>query len=394
MYNSIIQSPLAKVIKREIQRITGSWIYLFITLLGPLLSFLLVMNIFVVGTPTKLPVTVVDQDHTPFSRKFVSMVDATQTVNILSNSNSLQSAREEMLKGNIDAILLIPKGFEKEVQTGKSESVELYINNTNVLKGSLIQSAIQKTAATLSTGVKLQVALKKGIPEEQAMGQVYPVRLDQHILFNPYTNYSYFLATALLPVLLIVFTLLGSIYTLGMEIREGTTRSWLQAANENITVAVIGKFLPYLFLMLVNTGVMNYILTHHLGFQLKGNWIVMMAGQTLMLVAYQAMAIFLLSLSGNTRLALSLGSAYSMMALTFSGLTFPVFAMPLLARLFAYLFPFYYWMQIFMSQGLRGAPIYQTIIPLLGLVLFIVAGFMLLPRLKKIVSNPVYQNKI
>ncbi len=394
MYNTIIQSPLAKVIKREIQRITGSWVYLFITLLGPLLSFLLVMNIFVAGTPTKLPVTVVDQDHTPFSRKLISMVDATQTVNILSNSNSLTGAREEMLKGNIDAVLLIPKGFEKKVQTGKSESVELYINNTNVLKGSLIQSAIHKTAATLSTGVKLQVALKKGIPEEQAMGQVYPVRLDQHILFNPYTNYSYFLATALLPVLLIVFTLLGSIYTLGMEIREGTAQSWLQAANGNMLAAVVGKFVPYLFLMLVNTGVMNYILTHHLGFQLKGNWMVMMAGQTLMLIAYQAVAVFLLSLSGNTRLALSLGSAYSMMALTFSGLTFPVFAMPLLARLFAQLFPFYYWMQIFMSQGLRGAPIYQTIIPLLGLVLFIVAGFMLLPRLKKIVTNPVYQNKI
>ncbi|MGQ1946292.1 ABC transporter permease [Geofilum sp. OHC36d9] len=394
MYKQFINSPFANVLKREIDRITGNWIYLFITLLGPLFSFIIVMNIFVAGVPSDVPVALVDNDNTALSRQLGRMVDATRTVKISAALPTLESARDQMMKGHVNAVLYIPSDFEKQIQTGKSQPIELFINNSNVLKGSLIQSAIYKTAATMSTGVKLQVAMKQGIPQTQAMEQVYPLRLDQHILFNPFTNYSYFLVTALMPLLLVVFTLLGTIYTMGMEIRQGTAKNWLKAANQNMVIALAGKFLPYLFLMLVNTGVMNYILAHHLGFALKGNWLTMMIGQTLMLIAYQAAAIILLSLSGNTRLALSLGSAYSMMALTFSGLTFPVFGMPLLARIFAHLFPFYYWMQIFMSQGLRAAPVYQTAIPIIAMLLFILIGFLLTPRLKSIMTNKFYQQKI
>ncbi len=394
MYKRLLNIPLIAVIKRETDRMTNSWVYLFMTLLGPLFSFIIVMNIFVKGSPDDLPLTVVDNDHTAFSRKIISMVDATKSVKVVSNSHSLNQGREEMLKGKVDAVLLIPKDFEKEILSGGSGSLELYINNTNVLKGSLIQSDIYKAINTVSTGIKIQLATKKGLKEEEARSQAYPVRLDQHILFNPFINYSYFLSTSLFPVLLIVFILLSSIYALGIEIREGTTMKWMEAANNNINVAVIGKLLPYLFLMLVNTGIANYILSKHLGFHIKGNWLILVLGQIFMLIAYQATAVILLSLSGNTRLALSLGSAYSMMALTFSGLTFPVFAMPLAAKIFAHIFPFYYWMEIFMSQGLRGAPLIHAIIPLLTLTLFIVAGWMLFPRVKRIITNPEFQNKI
>jgi ABC-2 type transport system permease protein len=394
MYKQLIKSPFANVLKREIDRITGNWIYLFITLLGPLFSFIIVMNIFVAGVPSDMPVALVDNDNTALSRQLGRMVDATRTVKISADLPTLESARDQMMKGLVNAVLYIPSDFEKKIQSGKSQPIELFNNNSNVLKGSLIQSAIYKTAATMSTGVKLQVAMKQGIPQAQAMEQIYPLRLDQHILFNPYINYSYFLVTALMPLLLVVFTLLGTIYTMGMEIRHGTGKDWLKTANQNMIIALAGKFLPYLFLMLVNTGVMNYILAHHLGFALNGNWLTMMVGQTLMLIAYQAAAIILLSFSGNTRLALSLGSAYSMMALTFSGLTFPVFGMPLLAKIFAHLFPFYYWMQIFMSQGLRAAPVYQTAIPIIAMLLFILIGFLLTPRLKSIMTNKFYQHKI
>ncbi len=394
MYKKIWDSWLFNVVKREVRRMTNSWVYLFMTLLGPLFSFIIVMNIFVEGTPNNLPITVIDYDNSALSRNIINMVNATKSVNIISNSFDLNQARNEMLKGNIDAILVVPQGFEKEVLRAQNKTLELYINNTNVLKGSLIQSDIYKAINTASTGVKIQVAMKGGAKEEAAYAQSYPVQLDQHILFNPYTNYSYFLATSLFPVLLIVFILLGSIYAIGIEIREGTTKLWLEAANNKINVAVIGKLLPYLFLMIVNTGISNYILSEHRGFQIKGNWLIMMLGQIFMLVAYQATAIIMLCFSGNTRLSLSLGSAYSMMAITFSGLTFPVFAMPKLAQVFAHIFPFYYWMQIFMSQGLRNAPIFQTIIPLLMLLLFIVVGWMLLPRLEKIILDSEFQNKL
>lgn len=387
-------SPFFKVLLREIKRMTSSKTYLFITLIGPLLSFIVVMNIFLEGVPASLPVVVVDDDQSATARKLVRMIDATRIARITKSAESLDQARDLMLRGQCEAVIHIPGNFEANVLRGSSSQVTLLINNTNVVKGGLLQSGIYKTVSTFSTGVKVQTAMKSGAVQSQALEQVYALRLDSRPLFNPFTNYSYFIATALMPLLIVVFTLLGSIYTIGMEIRNGTGQNWLRLANNSITTALAGKLLPYIFLMLVNAAVMNYIMVHHLGFPLRGYWGAIMLGQLLLIIAYQMVGVVMLGITGNTRLSLSLASAYSMMAFTFSGLTFPIMGMPLVAKIFAHLFPFTYWIDLFMGQGLRGEPLLQTILPLLALLLFCFLGWLLTGRLKQIVINPHYQNKI
>ena len=50
-----------------------------------------------------------------------------------------------------------------------------------------------------------------------------------------------------------------------------------------------------------------------------------------MILSYQFMAIFIVTLTRNLRLAISIASAYTMLALTYAGLTFPLFGMPVIA---------------------------------------------------------------
>jgi ABC-2 type transport system permease protein len=382
-----------RVLSREISRMTRSKVYLFLLLIGPMLSFLLVMNIFVAGLPAHLPVAVVDEDFSTLSRQLTRMVDATRMADVSDPLLSLQEGREAMLSGNVEAVLHIPADFESSVLKGEGAQVQLYINNTNVLVGGLLKSAIYRVVATYSTGVKLQVAMKQGWPAEQALGQVHAVQMDGHVLFNPYTNYAYFLVTALMPLLVVLFTLLGAVYAIGMEIREGTSPEWLKQADNSLLTALAGKLLPYIFLMLVNVAVMHFIMARHLGFPLRGYWGAIMLSQLFMIMAYQMVAVMLLSLTANTRLSLSLGSAYSIMALTFSGLTFPVAGMPLGARILAYFFPFYHWMELFMGQGMRGEPLLRTIQPMTFLLLFVMAGFLFFPRLKSILSDTRFQHR-
>ena len=72
-----------------------------------------------------------------------------------------------------------------------------------------------------------------------------PVKLHQHVLFNPFGNYAYFLLTALLPLMILVFTLLTTIFSVGIELREGTGPDWLEHASGSIIVALTGKLFPY-----------------------------------------------------------------------------------------------------------------------------------------------------
>lgn len=387
------RSPFLKVLLREVNRMTRNKVYWFLSIVGPLLSFVLVMNIFVAGVPSELPVAVINHDQTALSRQLVRMVDATRIARTHDRWSDLHQAREAMLQGEVAAILYLPPGFEAAVLKGEGTTIDHFVNNTNVLKGGLLQSGIYRVVGTLSTGIKLQVATRKGLAEEQAYGQAYAVGLDAHVLFNPYTNYAWFLVTALLPLLVVVFTLLGAVYAVGMEIREGSGRAWLAAADNSMLVALSGKLLPHFLLMLVNVAVMHFVLARHLGFPLKGYWGAMMLAQVLLLLAYQMIAVVLVALTANTRLSLSLGSAYAMLAFTYSGLTFPVLGMPLAARVLAALFPYYHWMKVFVGQALRGEPLQATVLPLTALLLFIGLGLLFMPRLKKVLRSDRFRHR-
>lgn len=236
--------------------------------------------------------------------------------------------------------------------------------------------------------------MKNGLPEKQAKAKILPVSLQQHILFNPFGNYSYFLLSALLPLMIVVFTLLSAVFAVGTEVREGTGPEWLEHAHGSLIVGLAGKLLPYTLLLSIVTVVMNVVLFVQMGTPLRGNFAFIVMGELGMIITYQLLAILLVAVTANLRLALSLASAYSMMALTFSGLTFPQFAMPLVAKIFSYLFPFTQWVKIFISQAIRGEDAVHAIIPMSIYVLFILLAVCFLPRLKQVLKQERFWGKI
>ena len=390
MFTKIGNTTLLLVIRREIRRIAGSWVLIFTTMIAPPIAFLAITWLFNQGVVRDLPIAVVDLDNTAFSSKVAWMIDAAPVCNVVYRLNSVAEAKEMMDKGKIDAIVVLPFELEKNLMNSGAPAVAVYINNTNVVKGGVLKSGLFTTLSTISAGVKVQVAIKKGQTPEQAIEKARPVKANVHLLFNPFGNYSYFLVLGLLPLLAIVFIFLGSVYALGIELKEGTSGELMSVANNNIFIALTGKMLPYTLLFFVDMMVLNLILLRNLGTPVNGSLFVILISEVLLIVAYQLLAILFLKLTANLRLSLSLGSAYTMMALTFSGLTFPYMAMPLMAKLFSMVFPYTFWLKIFMGQTLRGVPVSEMVVPFLCFIPFIVAGFLAFPGMKRKLSQPKY----
>lgn len=389
----ILHSSLMRVIRREFGRITNSWVLIFATILGPAFSFLLVAWMFSAAVVRDLPITVVDMDQTQLSRKISRMVDATPAVNIAFKSTSLEEAKSRLGKGEVDAVLYIPEGTEKSVQKGVQTELALFFNNTNVVKGGVIQSQMVTTLSTLSGAIKVQTMIKKGIQPNEAIQKAVPVKPDIHLLFNPYGNYAYFLMMGLLPLLSVVFIFLGTAYAIGIEMKEGTSVTWFRTAENSTTVAIIGKLIPYMLFFFANLMGMNILLIRVMGTPLNGSLVMILFSEFLLILAYQAMAIFFLTLTVNLRLTLSLGSAYTMMALTFSGLTFPAMGMVLIAKIVSFVFPYTFWLKIFLSQSLRGEPVHETIVPLLSLLPFILMGILSFPAFKRKLTDAHWQTR-
>jgi ABC-2 type transport system permease protein len=337
--------------------------------------------------------TVVDMDQTQLSRKIARLVDAIPATDIIYKSISLGEAKEKMLKGEVDAVLYIPEGLEKSVQKGGQSELALYLNNTNVVKGGMLKSQLLTTLYTISAGIKVQTMIRKGMAPDAAVQKAQPIKPDVHLLFNPYGNYTYFLMMGLLPLLAVVFIFMGTSYAVGIEMKDGTAQEWMKVADGSSVVAVIGKLIPYLLLFFADLMFLNILLIKVMGTPLNGSLALILISEFLLILAYQAMAILLLTITINLRLTLSLGSAYTMMALTFSGLTFPAIGMPLMAKLFSFVFPYTFFLDVFLSQSLRGAPVHESIPSLLLMLLFILTGILGFPFFKKRMKDERWRMK-
>ena len=114
-----------------------------------------------------------------------------------------------------------------------------------------------------------------------------------------------------------------------------------------------------------------------------------------MILAYQAIAFFLVSLTANTRLALSLGAFYSTTAFAFVGMTYPVLGMPLIAKIWSVILPLNYYLKIFIDQSMRGVSISASL-PDMGFILLFILILPLITmwRMPKLMTEPQYWGRI
>lgn len=390
MFRNLTDTPLLKVMRRETRRIADSWVLIFSTIISPIVAFLIIIWLFSDGVVRDLPLAVVDLDQTAFSSKVTRMVDATPVCNVKWQLYDLAEAKQMMEEGKIEAIVVLPADLEAKIMNNQTSAIAVYINNTNVVKGGALKSGLYTTLSTISAGVKVQIAIKKGQTPAQALGNARPVKVNTHLLFNPFGNYSYFLVLGLLPLLAVVFIFLGSVYALGMEFKEGTAGELISLADGRVGIAMAGKMLPYTFLFFMDMMIMNIFLIKTLGTPVHGSLFLILISELLLIISYQLLAVLFIKLTANLRLSLSLGSAYTMMALTFSGLTFPTIAMPFLAKLFSLIFPYTFWLHIFMSQTLRGEPISEVVYSFLAFIPFILGGILAFSGIKRKLSHPRY----
>ena len=102
----------------------------------------------------------------------------------------------------------------------------------------------------------------------------------------------------------------------------------------------------------------------------------------------------IVSLLANLRLSLSIGGGYSVLAFTFSGLTFPIMAMWEPMQWVSRIFPFTYYTDIFIDQMLRGTPWVYSLPDLGYMSLFIVLPLLCLPRLKRVATEQKFWGRL
>lgn len=386
----IPETGFRAVFCRELSRIARSRLLLLSLFVLPPLAFGFIAWFFSEGVLRNLPVAVLDQDHSALSREMIRRMDATPGIRIQLPVTGFPEGQEAIRKGEVYALVLLPKNLEKDVRKGLAPVTSLYVNNTYMIAASLIMKDATMVMQSLSGGLELKRHMAGGQTRKAAVGRIQPLRVDMRVPFNPYTNYLYFLAATLLPTLLHMFVITSIIYAFGSELAHSTAGQWLERAGGKPAIAMLAKLLPYT-LTFWAWGLFMNVFLFRMGVPMEGSALFLRLGASSMILAYQAIGIFLVALSANLRMALSLASFYASTAFAFVGITFPAMGMPSSARIWGDLLPLTHYLRLFVDQTLRGAPVQVSLDAFGSLWLFIVlagsAGFALMPRLLK---NPVY----
>lgn len=385
---------LCAVARRETRRLIHQPMYLVLMVILPVVSFSFFAILFGQGAIRNVPIAVLDEDNTTLSRKVVQMIDETPTAMVSYGIQDMAEGERLMREGKVVAIVQIPDSFEKSILSNSQTHLENYVSGTNITVNGLLSKDIQTAVTTFSAGIQLQLLMKQGLTEAQAMAQLMPVRFDKHVLFNPHINYGYYLAPSFMPMMLMIFVVMVTIFSIGTELKNATSRDWIQTGGGSIWAALVGKLAPITAVMFLISLVMLIINFKVVGTPLNGSLAVILLGTLLFILGYQSISVLIVSLLANLRLSLSIGGGYSVLAFTFSGLTFPIMTMWKPMQWVSRLFPFTYYTDIFVDQMLRGTPWVYSLPDLGWMLLFIVLPLLCLPRLKRVATEEKFWGRL
>jgi ABC-2 type transport system permease protein len=204
---------IAGVSGREINRMTSRPLYFLAVVLLPLLSLLFFVSLMKEGVPVKLPIAVVDYDHTALSAKFRRTMDATPGSSVVITPATEHEALSELRKGNIYGYVVLPRNLQADIMNGSQPVVRFYYQNGLLIAGGLIQNDLTVTLHTLSAGVNKQKREAMGQDEVTVYAAIQPVKPDAHLLFNPETNYPVYVTSIMLPIMLQIFIVMSTVYS-------------------------------------------------------------------------------------------------------------------------------------------------------------------------------------
>lgn len=386
-----ILSNIWKVAGREVNRMTSRRMYILVTLIFPVLSILFFASLFKEGVPTKMPVAIVDLDQTATSRMIVRNIDVTPLSNIIEHLTSESEAMSDLRSGKIYGFVVLPKNLQSDILASRQPEISFYYQNGFLIAGGLMQNDLTLILHTLSAGINVQKREAMGQEEDYIMSQVMPIQLSTHQLFNPTANYSVYISTIVLPIMLQLFILLITVYSIGVEIKERTSREWLKLSNKSVSVALAGKLLPYTIIFFTVMMFENFMLYKVMQIPMQTNLGWLMLSSLLYVLAYQAIGIFCIGLLPMMRHSLNLAAFYGILALTLCGFSFPIEYMPSVFQSWASIFPVRHFMHLFQSQILAGFELKYSILSYLYMALFMLVPLTILNRLK---SALIYQNFI
>ena len=375
---------------RECRILKMNHIYGFCMVVFPILVMFFFTSLMREGQPIDLPVGIVDLDNTSTTRALVRNLDAFQNSEVVARYPSVSEARQAIQQNQIYGFLYLPKGTTEKLLAQRQPKISFCYSLASITGGSLLFKDM-KTVSTLGSAAVGQATMRaRGFTDKQIQTFLQPIRIDLHQVANPWTNYNVYLTTMIVPGILMLFMFLITAYSIGAELKFGSSREWLSMADNNIVVALLGKLLPQTLIWLLIVFVYDYYVFGILRFPPPGGAPMIVLLSVLQVLASQGFGVFAFGLMPSLRMSMSICALWGMLSFSMSGSAFPVMAMDSPVQALSWLFPLRHYFMIYQTCVFNGFPLLESWFHFAALTAFTLLPWLVVSKIKNAMLTYVY----
>lgn len=173
---------------------------------------------------TRVPVAVVDMDHSSLSRQITRFAAADPRIEVRMVTGSEREAQQALWRGEIEGYALIPADLKRSVVRGQNAVVSIEANGAYALLNKAVQYGFAEAVGTVSAGVEIRKLQAAGQSAQQARSSRAPVQLQMVALFNPTEGYGSFVVPAVALLILQQTLLMGAALVAGTWVETGQHR--------------------------------------------------------------------------------------------------------------------------------------------------------------------------
>ena len=355
-FRALISSRMHALVFKEFRQILRDR-RLAMSLIVPPTLQLLLFGFALNPTVANLHMGVVDDSKTPESRELISQMTESKSFQASGTYLSLNEMSKDLASGKLDAGLVIPYDFARDLQRGWPVTVQILLNAMNSNTATIGQGYAQGVIAAYNQGVAGQGIHAQfhqiAAPNVTRRGLISIIPT---YLYNPGLQPTWFIVSGILGVLLILNGSLISASAIVKE-RETGTLEQLLMSPASTTQIIVAKLFP-LFALLCMMGVMAIVVMRVVfDIPFRGNIFLVLAAAALCLLCGISIGTFIATFTKSARQAQLTLFFVNPPLTSLSGAFTPVEAMPKWLQPLAQFNPIQHFGQISRGAMIKGSGI-------------------------------------
>ena len=300
---------------------------------------------------------VIDRDGSAMSRDLVHRLAASGRFIPVAASQSAALADAAMLRRDVDAILVVPTDFEREVVRARRAEVQLIVNAEDGAAAGVIRSyagrILARWSAEAGAGGTPSPAATGGRPDPPRRGDPV-IDIRQRGWYNAELEYRDYMVPAILVVLV---TMVGTLLTAMNIVREkeSGTLDQLNVTPIGRSTFIAAKLIPFWSLALVALALGLALGRFAFGVPLRGSVALVFLAAAVYLAGALGIGLWISTVAETQQQAMFVTFSVMMVYLLMSGIFTPVSGMPEWARWVAQGSPVMHFAKLMRAVLLKGA---------------------------------------